>query len=296
MNDTTHIWGDEGFFVQSRAGRELNFPVHDHAEMELTLILNARGAKRIIGNHIGEADDKELVLTGPHLPHGWIVDGCDGAEIREVTVLFQREIFPENLLAKNQLSNIRQLFEDAKRGIHFSGMVTEQVALRLSSMQERSGFEALHELYSILHQLSIARDSQVLSDITFTHDTCKYNSRRLERAFSYMYLNFENQISLDEVAGAANMPAASFSRFIKVHTGRTFTESLLEIRMGHVSRMLVETTRPVAEIAYACGFNNLANFNRTFKAWMGYTPREFKRNYIGGWSIGDFAAWPRAGN
>ena len=48
--------------------------------------------------------------------------------------------------------------------------------------------------------------------------------------------------------------------------------------------MLVDTTTGVSEICYACGFNNLSNFNRTFKARRGYTPRDFravfKRNRV----------------
>jgi transcriptional regulator GlxA family with amidase domain len=164
-----------------------------------------------------------------------------------------------------------------KRGILFSGTVAEQVALRILSLEEQKGFESIHELFLLLHYLSIAHKSRMLSDITFTHDTYKYNSRRLERAFQYMNAHFDQQITLAEVAQIANMTAASFSRFIKTHTGRTFIDNLVEIRMGHVSRMLMETTCPIAEIAYTCGLNNLANINRVFKSKKGLTPKEFKK-------------------
>ena len=40
--------------------------------------------------------------------------------------------------------------------------------------------------------------------------------------------------------------------------------------------MLVDTSSSVSEICYACGFNNLSNFNRTFKSRRGYTPRDFR--------------------
>ncbi|WP_324370423.1 helix-turn-helix domain-containing protein [Pedobacter sp.] len=45
--------------------------------------------------------------------------------------------------------------------------------------------------------------------------------------------------------------------------------------------MLIDTTHPIAEIAYKCGFNNIANFNRTFKSKKGCTPKEFRENYRG---------------
>jgi AraC-like DNA-binding protein len=40
--------------------------------------------------------------------------------------------------------------------------------------------------------------------------------------------------------------------------------------------MLVDTAKNISEICYECGFNNLSNFNRTFKAKRHYTPRDFR--------------------
>jgi AraC-like DNA-binding protein len=48
-----------------------------------------------------------------------------------------------------------------------------------------------------------------------------------------------------------------------------------------VVRMLIETSSSISEIAYRCGYNNLANFNKIFKARKGLTPKEFKKNYTG---------------
>jgi AraC-like DNA-binding protein len=37
----------------------------------------------------------------------------------------------------------------------------------------------------------------------------------------------------------------------------------------------------VTEVAYKCGFNNISNFNRTFKQRKGCTPKEFRSNFSG---------------
>ena len=277
MNNAGGLLAEEGFRVQMRKGGMLDLPVHDHDEMELSLILNACGARRIVGSHIGEASDVELVLTGPHLAHGWSACQEGRAELLEVDILFRKDIFPPGLLEKNQLFFMRQLFEDAKRGISYSKAVAEQLIPLITGLSEKKGFAAIHGLFSLLHQLSIERDRMMLSDITFTKETYRYKSRRLERAFLYMNMHYDKPITLAEVSRIANMPSASFSRFIKTHTGRTFIDSMNEIRMGHVSRMLVDTTLSIGEIAYCCGFNNLANFNRVFKAKKGLTPKAFKR-------------------
>ncbi|MBR3500042.1 MAG: helix-turn-helix domain-containing protein, partial [Bacteroidales bacterium] len=52
-----------------------------------------------------------------------------------------------------------------------------------------------------------------------------------------------------------------------------------ETRLGAASRALVDTSQTISEICYNCGFNNLSNFNRTFKSKRGVTPRDFRMNY-----------------
>ena len=77
----------------------------------------------------------------------------------------------------------------------------------------------------------------------------------------------------------ALMTDVSFSRFFKRRTGKTFVDSLNEIRLGHASRMLIETSHGIAEVAYKCGFNNMSNFNRIFKKKKNCTPKEFRETY-----------------
>jgi YesN/AraC family two-component response regulator len=96
-----------------------------------------------------------------------------------------------------------------------------------------------------------------------------------------MQQHFDKDIGLNELAKHVNMTAVSLSRFIKKRTGKTFIDSLNEIRIGHASRMLIDTTHSVSEICYQCGFMNLSNFNRIFKKKKGITPSEFRKNFAG---------------
>ena len=75
------------------------------------------------------------------------------------------------------------------------------------------------------------------------------------------------------------MSPSSFSRFFRQHTDRTLTSYLIDIRLGHAARELVDTSQNISEICYQCGFNNLSNFNRIFKAKRGMSPREFRQIY-----------------
>jgi len=281
IREITPLTQSDCFTIFSRVKKEFDFPLHNHEDMELNLIINGKGAKRIVGDHIAEIADLELVLVGSNLNHGWFNHNCKSKEIKEITLQFHKDLFDEKFLKRNQLSNIRNMFEQAKRGVLFARETIEQLAPRLQNLGTQSGFASMLELMSILHELSISRGNKMLSDASFTKEDFNYNSRRIEKVFEYMNAHFSVQVTLTEVAKIAGMPDASFSRFIKQRTGYTFIDSLNEIRLGHVSRMLIDTTHSVAEIAYKCGFNNMANFNRTFKSKKGCTPKEFRENYLG---------------
>ncbi|SNR97243.1 MULTISPECIES: helix-turn-helix domain-containing protein [Hymenobacter] len=281
MREITPLTQNDCFTLFSRKKKKFDFPLHYHEEFELNLIINAKGAKRIVGDHIDLIDDLELVLVGPNLYHAWFTHKCETEDIRELTIQFHKDLFDERFLRKNQLSFIRTLFEKSQRGILFSRETIERLLPRLLQLEQKSGFDSVLELMSLLHDLSTSRNMHTLSNSTSNNEQLNYNSRRIEKVFEYMNDNYSQPITLLDVAKVADMPEASFSRFIKKRIGSTFVDSLNEIRLGHASRMLIDTTHNVAEVAYKCGFHNISNFNRTFKKKKGCTPTEFRENYSG---------------
>ena len=282
MREITPLTQNDCFTLFSRTKSNFDFPLHSHEEFELNLIRNARGAKRIIGDHIEEIDDLELVLVGPNLQHGWFTHNCASREIFEVTIQFHKDLFDEKFLRRNQLSFLRNMIEKSSRGILFSKETTKRLMPRIVQLNNKDGFDSVLELMSILNELSASSKTRILSDSSFNNtESHTYSSARVEKTYDYMNKNFDKVIGLNEVARLANMSEASFSRFFKSHTGITFIDSLTEIRLGHASRMLIDTSLSVAEIAYNCGFNNISNFNRIFKKKKKCTPKEFRETYSG---------------
>jgi AraC-like DNA-binding protein len=281
MREITPLTPGDCFTIFSRVKQKFDFPLHYHDEYELNLIINAKGAKRVVGGHIEVIDDLELVLVGPNVYHAWFTHQCQSKSITEVTIQFHKDLFDDKFLRRNQLSFVKNMIERSQRGILFSPETVAALKDRISSLNKKSGFDSVLELLSILHDLSISRNMKTLSDSSFSNEQFHYNSRRIEKVFEYMNSHYNMQITLAEVAKIANMPEASFSRFIKKRTGKTFIDSLNEIRLGHASRMLIDTTNTVAEIAYKCGFNNISNFNRIFKRKKFCIPKDFRETYTG---------------
>lgn len=280
LREITPLTQNDCFTLFSRVKTAFDFPLHYHEEFELNFIHNARGAKRVIGDHIEEIDDLELVLVGPNLQHGWFTHRCHSGEIHEITIQFHRDLFDEKFLQRNQMSFIRNMFERSLRGIQFSRDTVNAIMPRLIDLPQRHGFDSVLELLSILHDLSTSRGMRTLSDSSFSNaESLSYNSRRVQSIMAYLNKNFDKNITLSEAAKIAAMSEVAFSRFFKLRTGKTFVDTLNEIRLGHASRMLIDTTHSVTEVAYKCGFNNMSNFNRIFKKKKDCTPKEFRQAY-----------------
>lgn len=278
--EITPLGPNDCFMIFSRDKAKFDFPLHSHSEIELNMVFNAPGAQRIIGSHIGAIDDMELVLVGSDVMHGWFNDKCASDNIHELTIQFHPTLFDEKFLMRNQMASLRKMFSDAKRGILFSRKVIEQIAPTIQALYNNAGFGSVIDLMSLLYNLSMSEDWKLLSDPSFDNKKVSSGSCRIERVFEYMNRNFDKHVSLADVARIANMSEVSFSRFIKRHTGFSFVETLNDIRLGHVTRMLIDTNLTIAEVALCCGFNNMANFNRIFKNKKGMTPNLFRQTYM----------------
>jgi AraC-like DNA-binding protein len=280
LREITPLTQGDCFTLFSRVKKDFDFPLHYHEEFELNFIQHGKGAKRVIGDHIEEIDDLELVLVGPNLQHGWFTHKLRGQQLHEITIQFHRDLFDDKFLQRNQMNVIRKMFEKSLKGILFSRETTEAIMPRLFGLTEKHGFDSVLELLSILHDLSTSRNIRTLSNTTFNNtETISYNSRRINAVMEYLNKNFHKDISLSEVAKLIAMSEVAFSRFFKLRTGKTFVDTLNEVRLGHASRMLIDTTQSINEIAYRCGFNNMSNFNRIFKKKKNCTPKEFRLAY-----------------
>ncbi len=278
--EITQLSHSDSFLVYYRVKDDFNFPLHFHPEYELNFIHKGSGVRRVIGDHIGEINDYELVLVGPNLPHCWEIHKCTSKEIHEITIHIHKDLLDEQLLSRRVFKSIRDMLNRSLHGISFSEKTIQEVMPRLMELPKTSGIDYFLEFVSILHDLSISRNQKLLSTSFSNFDNYE-NSDKIKKVHEFVQDNFQRKISLDEISELVNMTAVSFNRFIKKRTGRTFISYVNNMRISYASRLLLETDLSVGEIAYKCGFNNLANFNRMFKKIKNNTPSEFRTEFNG---------------
>ena len=281
LHEITPLSEADCIYVIERKKAEFNYPIHTHREFELNYIENAAGAQRVVGDSIEEISDYELVLiSSGNLEHGWQNHHLVPGNIREITIQFSDDWLSEKLLDKNQFHSIQTMFQNGCKGLSFSLATILRVRPLLNSLTcELQGFYLVITFLTLLYELSISRDTRTLASNAFAHVDNNIQSRRIRLADAYLQQNFARNVMLGEVAHLVNMSEVAFSRFFSQHTGKSFTEYLIDIRIGKVARLLIDTNKTIAEICYECGYNNMSNFNRLFRRKKGCTPREFRDMY-----------------
>lgn len=270
----------DSFLVFDRVKDNFDFPVHYHPEFEINFIQNGKGVKRVVGDNIEEIDNIELVLIGPNLYHGWELNKCTNKQIHEITIQFHNDLFDDSLLSRRIMSPIKDMFNRSIHGILFSKKISEELFPRLIKISKLDGMDYFLEITSILYDLANSRNQRLLSTFTVDYDTFDdYDKMKL--VYDYVQKNFAEKITLEEVSSVASMTSISFNRFIKKRTGKTFVNYINDIRIGYAARWLVEKDLSISEIAFKSGFNNIANFNRSFKAIKKRTPSQYRDDFSG---------------
>lgn len=283
ITEVTPLSEHDCLYIVDRRKQQFDFPIHCHSEMELNLVVNCAGCQRIVGDSVEELGYFDLAIIGPGLEHAWLQNGAEPhGNIREITVQWDPSTISETLLVKNPFSSIRKMLEAAAKGIAFGPDTTRRILPLFDEIlrSDLSSFDRFNKFWGIMYQLSISGDYRSLSTSSFAQHPDTDDSQRIKKVKDHITEHFTEPLRLDDLADLVGMSPTAFSRFFRLHTNQTLQNYIIDIRLGHAIRMLVDSNMSCSEICYSCGFNNISNFNRLFKKKKGSTPMEFREKYI----------------
>jgi AraC-like DNA-binding protein len=107
-------------------------------------------------------------------------------------------------------------------------------------------------------------------------DVSPAHRARIDAAIALIDERASDALSLADLAGAAGLSQFYFLRLFRKVTGTTPHQYLVGARLGRAASLLVDTKRPVTDIAYEAGFEDLSNFVRTFHRVVGRSPRAYR--------------------
>lgn len=278
------IVGKKDIWIKKICKPHFDHPFHFHQLCELVWIEKGYG-KFIIGDHIGNFSDGELILAGPELPHLW---KCDQAFYQGNKNFYTKALgiyFPFSFIL--QLSDDvdvnkanAELIKKAQRGIRIRGNARKIIVQKMKLLDESSGYERLSHFLSIVHHLGQAKDYEYLAGVGYKNTKSDFDLSRFDEVYQFLLNNFHRDITLSEVAAICNMTPNAFSRYFKAKTEKTFSRFLNEIRIGHACRLLQSGAKKIDRIGYDCGYNNPTNFFKFFKLLTKRTPKEYQKRFV----------------
>lgn len=263
---------------------------HYHPELELHYTIKGEGIK-FIGDNVSNFSGGDMILLGENLPHTWhckeeYFQSASTLKTEALVLHFRPHCLGKDFTHLPEAYLLPGLFEKAKKGLFIKGESKTRIAALLHQVLEAKALDRIIHLIAILKILSESEETETIAPaFAFNYPSSMHEMERLERIFTFVLSNYKKDIPLQEVASLAHMSVTSFCRYFKGMTHKTFSEFLIEIRISHVCRALVEDRLPTEVICFECGFNNVSNFYRHFKKVTGMTPFDYKKKYLLGYQL-----------
>lgn len=100
---------------------------------------------------------------------------------------------------------------------------------------------------------------------------------RISEVIAYIHSHYQEDLSLEKLAGRFYVSPYYLCREFKKYTNRTIVQYINVTRIMNAQRKFMETDKNITEISRETGFSNITHFNRVFKGVTGMTPSGYRR-------------------
>ena len=101
----------------------------------------------------------------------------------------------------------------------------------------------------------------------------------IKEAIHFIEQNFQNNITVEEIASVCGINRSYFGKIFRKSIGRSPQEFLMNYRMVKATELLKLTSLSIAEIGSAVGYENQLHFSRAFKTVYGISPRQWRNHH-----------------
>jgi len=271
----------ESFSVRRDIVPDHNNRWHYHDVIELICFKEGSGT-HFIGDNVRRFNNNDIVLIGSNLPHFTKFDSCYFTSSRPdiLVVHFKNDFWGKSFLNLPENAALKSLLERSHRGILINGSVKQRVADLMEKMLDGNAQERLLILLQILYLMADAKtEEKMLSSVGFSAEYSEIEQDRMSDIYDYTLNHFARKIYLEEIAEVAKLTPESFCRFFKSRMRKTYSDFILEIRVGHACKLLIEDHLNLKQICYESGFNNGVTFHRYFKRYTGFSPAQYRKEF-----------------
>ena len=255
-----------------------------YKEFKVTLILEGKG-EFVVLDRVVPFKKGDVFLFGVNTPNVLFNSKkknkkMDGSDLKTVSLLFNQDKIEGSLENVNEAYRIKKLLSQIDYGIKASRACSKELGGCLKEMSVSKGVKRILLSLKVLHLLSKDSDAEYLSSIVSSEKTDADVNSKIALVYAFIKGNFHKKISLNQVAEIASMSPTAFCRFFKTKSNKTFSQYLIEIRIGNACMLLGNENMTVEGSCYSSGYNSLSNFHKHFKRMMRMSPTEYRTNIL----------------
>jgi AraC-like DNA-binding protein len=270
------LYGPEQSFASLRVeGTRINCPYHRHPEVELVCLECARG-RFTVGDQSGSFSSGDIFLLGANLPHIFHVEPSIDDTLRSTHVIqFREDFVGADFFSAPEMTRICKLLRRAQRGLQLRKPMLEPGRRAMQKVHTATGARRFLALLELLADLAEGNHFTPLASSDYDVES-EPTDPRMVRILAHIHEHLTEPLSVPATAKIAGLTPNAFCRYFRSRAHRTFTDFVNELRIQEAGRLLRSTEAPVTEIAYACGFGNLAHFYKEFHKRRNTTPSAFR--------------------
>lgn len=254
--------------------------LHRHKEAQLIWIIRGNGTL-IVDSHFHDFSENDIFLIAPQQSHVFRGQTTDREEVHTLSVFYDPEGTLNALLNLPELRPFHSFIKEYPGGFRVPGRHTSFIAKRMLKIQKANpADQIIHFLHLLRAFCKMDPKPDSLASLT-SGALSEGEGIRMGKIYNFVLKNYKNPLTLDDVAAEAHLTPQAFCRYFKKHTGITFVTFLNKLRVNEACRNLTSGNFDnISGLAYSCGFNSIANFNRVFKSVAGTSPKDYLNRYI----------------
>jgi AraC-like DNA-binding protein len=267
-------------FFASKEKMKKSDVYHEHDFAEITYVLSGQGRYFIEGiTYDVEAGD--IIMCNPGVKHKNIIVNYNEPTVEFFTGFTDFEFYnmPPNSILFKDGSHILRINSQIKQEItkHCYEMLAENDGAQVGKYFMMKAH--LMQILLIIVREIIAPDGKKMKGCNFESYSRKYAVKRI---ISYLSENYENKISLDQIAQNMYLSPVYISKIFKEETGDSPINYLINIRLEKAREILVNGERnSVKNIANLVGYEDVYHFSKLFKKHFGISPLYYKKTNEG---------------
>lgn len=248
--------------------------LHHHNSYEIDLFITSRN-RCFIKDVRYDTKDRTLLLILPNEVHSFYYE--PGTSYTRFVITFQESFLNPLLRTQSQTSLLFQTLQQLPyRMLSLNGETFNRLSFLFTELlnlaNQKNSFQPLLRSYLLCILLELYQKRGWFQP----PPPLSKSGRLVQQIIQYIDSHYMDAVNLEDLEQHFFVNKYHLCHIFKRETDTSIVSYLQYRRIIEAQKLLLHSDLPIIDISCQCGFNNLQHFYRTFKKFIGYTPRQYQ--------------------